>query len=301
MPAKAEIVEREGYELLDFGDGRKLERFGDFTIDRPSPAAEEFQRREPKLWDRSDFRFRKLRGETGEWKASRAGLPAEWTIRWDRSDLPIPPRLFRIRPNANGNVGLFPEAATVWHLVETSLIGWARQPRMLNLFAYTGGATLAAARAGAQVVHVDSSSASVAVARENATLSGVVDAPIRWIVEDARKFVKRELRRNQTYDLVLLDPPTWGHGPKSQAWRFEEDLDELIDDAAGLVRPSKGKLVLTGHAPGWNADRAKRHLQERTSCGRSVGRELWIPASDGRRLPAGWMAAAVFADEIAER
>lgn len=299
MSAKAEIVEPQAYELLDFGDGRKLERFGDFTIDRPSPAAEDFQRREPKLWDRADFRFRKLRGETGEWKPCRNGLPAEWTIRWERSAF-FAPRFFRIRPNANGNVGLFPEAATVWHLIETSLHGWERPPRMLNLFAYTGGATVAAARTGAQVVHVDSSSASVAVARENAALSGLAEAPIRWIVEDARKFVKRELRRNQTYDLVLLDPPTWGHGPKGQAWRFEEDLDELLHDAASLVRPSKGKLVFTGHAPGWDADRAKQHLLERTDCGRSIGRELWIPASDGRRLPAGWMAAAVFADQIVE-
>jgi 23S rRNA (cytosine1962-C5)-methyltransferase len=284
MPAKAEIVEPRGYELLDFGEGRKLERFGDYTVDRPSPAAEGFPRREPKLWDRSDFRFRKLRGETGEWKASRSDPPAEWTLRWD--DL-----VFRIRPNPSGNVGLFPEAATVWRLLRSLP---ARPLRMLNLFAYTGGATLAAAANGAEVVHVDSSATSVSVARDNAELSGLAGAPIRWIVEDARKFVQRELRREQTYDVVLLDPPTWGHGPKGQAWRFEEDLDGLLDAASALVRPAKGRIVFTGHAPGWDAKRAERHLRERSGCERTSARELSIACAGGRRLPAGWLAVASF-------
>jgi 23S rRNA (cytosine1962-C5)-methyltransferase len=265
MPAKAENDERAGYELLDFGEGRKLERFGDLTLDRPSPAAEAFPRRQPKLWDRADFRFRKLGGETGEWKANRSGLPAEWTIRWEGLT-------FRIRPNPSGNVGLFPEAANVWRSLESPHSGPSRPMRMLNLFAYTGGATLAAARTGAQVVHVDSSSASVTIARENASLSGLTEAPIRWIVEDARKFVQREVRREQSYDLVLLDPPTWGHGPKGQAWRFEEDLDALLDDVATLVRPAAGKIVLTGHAPGWDAERARRHLRDRYRSVRTTGR-----------------------------
>lgn len=284
MPAKAEIVEREGYVLLDFGDGRKLERFGAFTVDRPSPAAEGLSRQDPKLWNQADFRFRKTRGETGEWKASRGGLPAEWTMRWD--DL-----TFRIRPNPSGNIGLFPEAATVWRLLRSSP---ARPLRMLNLFAYTGGATLAAAADGAEVVHVDSSATSVSVARDNAELSGLSTAPIRWIVEDARKFVQRELRREQSYDVVLLDPPTWGHGPKGQAWRFEEDLDGLLDDVAALVRPAQGRLLFTGHAPGWDAQRAERHLRERFRCEHASARELSIPAADGRRLPAGWLAVANF-------
>ncbi|HEV7281414.1 MAG TPA: class I SAM-dependent methyltransferase [Pirellulaceae bacterium] len=290
MPAKAEIDVSRGYELLDFGEGRKLERFGDFTTDRPSPAAEGSRRRRPNLWERAHFRFLKTRGETGEWKASRGGLPTEWTMRWAELT-------FRIRPNPSGNVGLFPEAATVWRALRPLRIEPEPPLRMLNLFAYTGGATLAAAAAGAHVVHVDSSAASVSVARENASLSGLAEAPIRWIVEDARKFVQREVRREQSYDLVLLDPPTWGHGPKGQAWRFEEDLDGLLDDAAALVRAAAGRIVLTGHAPGWDAERARRHLLERTKVVGATAHELSIAAADGRTLPAGWIAVASFAEQ----
>lgn len=287
MPAKAENGERLSYELLDFGEGRKLERFGAYTVDRPSPPAEGFTRRAPKLWDRADFRFRKLRGETGEWKSNRGGLPAEWTMQWN--DL-----TFRIRPNPSGNVGLFPEAATVWAALRSLP---TRPLRMLNLFAYTGGATLAAAAIGAEVVHVDSSATSVGIARDNAALSGLGEAPVRWIVEDARKFVQRELRRKQTYDVVLLDPPTWGHGPKGQAWRFEEDLDPLLEDVSALARPANGYVLFTGHAPGWDAERAGVHLRERAKCRHAFARELTLAAQDGRKLPAGWLAVASFSQD----
>lgn len=291
MPAKAENVVPQSYELLDFGEGRKLERFGEFVVDRPSPAAEGFALQHEARWGQADYRFRKTRGETGDWKRRRSDLPAEWTLEWHRI-------VFNIRPNASGNVGLFPEAATVWsHLVDLLPAG-DRPPRLLNLFAYTGGATLAAACAGAEVVHVDSSAASVAVARENAAASGLAEAPIRWIVEDARKFVERERRRGQTYDFVLLDPPTWGHGPKGQAWRFEDDLPDLLTGVAALIEPVAGTILLTGHAPGWDADRAHRFLRKMIRCRDANARSLSIGCSDGRRLPAGWLAVARTGNEI---
>jgi len=242
------ILETAGfpdYRLLDSGNGRKLERFGRIVVDRPEPQA---------LWQPSLARSR--------WAAAHAvftGDDEDAGDRW-RRDQPVPESW----PVAVENVtllaklggflhlGLFPEQVPHWQwMVEAIRSAGAElrgeRPRVLNLFGYTGAASLIAARAGAEVVHVDASKKSVGWARENQTASRLADAPIRWIVEDARKFVAREVRRGRSYHVVLVDPPKFGRGPGGEVWELMEHLPPLLKDCTALLAPRSG-LVLTAYA-----------------------------------------------------
>jgi 23S rRNA (cytosine1962-C5)-methyltransferase len=231
----------DDYELLDVGGGARLERFGARIIARPHPAVT-VDRVNPALWSRASMAFEPGRGWTGEagpWIVGVAGLQVE------------------LRPTPTGQVGLFPEQAPSWD--------WLRgrvTPGMdvLNLFAYNGAATLVAARAGASVVHVDASRPTAAWARHNAELSGLADRPIRWIVDDAAAFVAREVRRGRRYDGVVLDPPSYGHGPGSRAWRLEDDLAPLLDGCAQLTGGPDGFVLLTAHTPGFGPERLAEEL-----------------------------------------
>ncbi len=223
-----------GYQLLDSGNGRKLERFGRHVVDRPCMQAVWAPRDEN--WD-ADAIFE--RQESSRWIYNRK-LPKEWLIEWEGLKMEVIPTDF-------GHLGIFPEHAAHWEwLLESSFEGMS----VLNLFAYTGAATLAMARAGAKVTHVDASKKSVAWASRNAAHNGLGDAPIRWIVDDALKFLHRQVRRGAKYDGIILDPPTFGRGPKGELFKLEERAVELVDLCQQLLSDEARFLLFSCHTPG---------------------------------------------------
>jgi 23S rRNA (cytosine1962-C5)-methyltransferase len=240
-PAVADDLVVDDYELLDVGDGARLERFGPRIIERPHPAVT-VDRPNPALWSRASMAFEPGRGwtgETGPWIVGVAGVRIE------------------LRPTPTGQVGLFPEQAPSWEWLRGRV---GPGVEMLNLFAYTGVATLVAAAAGASVVHVDASRPTVAWARHNAGLAGLADRPIRWIVDDVPAFVAREVRRARRYDGVVLDPPSYGHGPGRRTWHLEDGLAPLLDGCAELIGGRDGFVLLTAHTPGFGPERLAEEL-----------------------------------------
>lgn len=231
------------YELLDVGRGMRLERFGSRLVARPHAAAAG-EPGDPDAWRAPTLEFVPGSG----WRGPGADEP--WLIGLEGLRL-------ELRPTTTGQVGLFPEQAPSWDWVRQRVAGGAR--RVLNLFGYTGVATLVVARAGAEVAHVDAARPTLAWARRNAELSGLADRPIRWLVDDAGAFVERELRRRRRYDGVVLDPPSYGHGRAGRTWRLEADLPALLAGCAELVDAPGGFVLLTAHTQGaWPAQLAGR-------------------------------------------
>lgn len=283
--AKWKVIPTVEYELLDFGDGRKLERIGDYCLDRPSPAAEGTRVAEPNLWETVDFRFDRRGESQGAWTPRQVNK-----VRWHVDGIGF--RL-QLKPTPFGHIGLFPEQWTNWEWVADQVRRQPTPPRLLNLFAYTGGTTLAAAAAGAHVVHVDSARNIVQWARENAALSQLTDAPIRWITEDVRRFVQREVRRGNQYEAIVLDPPTYGHGPKGETWKIGRDLFPLLRACKQLLTDRPAFFLITCHSPGFGAAETGAMLQETLfgRCSASVrARSLHLTSRDGRRLDAGVVA-----------
>jgi 23S rRNA (cytosine1962-C5)-methyltransferase len=233
------------YALIDSGNGRKLERFGRFTVDRPEPQAMWRPALAAAAWQRADAVFKGLDkeedGDGGRWR-SQAPLPESWPARV--LGVTALCRLTNFR-----HLGLFPEQLPLWQwtLGELAKVE-TRPPRLLNLFAYTGVASLLAAKAGVEVVHLDASKRAVGWAKENQVQSGLAAAPVRWIVEDARKFVARELRRGKTYHAILVDPPKFGRGPAGEVWDVFQHLPALLRDCVALLDPERACLVLTTYA-----------------------------------------------------
>ena len=270
------------YELLDFGDGRKLERFGPLVVDRPSPSAERATPANADLWQQASGKFERTSRDQGKWQW-RDAPPDDWQIR--HGDF-----RFQLKPTEFGHLGVFPEQATNWDWLGNKIRRANRPLKVLNLFAYTGGSTLAAAAAGAEVTHVDGAKNVVAWARRNAEVSGLAEKPIRWITEDAAKFVRRELRRENYYDGVILDPPSYGHGPKGEVWKLTTDLAGLLRDCADLVRRRPALFLLTCHTPGFGPAELEAILSDTLfgRCGQGVvTKRLAITTSDGRQLPSG--------------
>jgi len=268
------------YRLLDFGDGRRLERFGPITLDRPCPAAEPFGRAFPDLWAHADARFEGRAEEQGQWNCRRE-LPERWTVAFG-------PLRFELKRTAFGHLGLFPEQAENWAWIQEQVRQPGRPRKVLNLFAYTGGSTLAAAAAGAETVHVDAAKNIVAWARRNAELSGLAAAPIRWIVEDAMKFVKRELSRGNRYDAVILDPPSYGHGPRGEVWRLSKHLPRLLSLCAALTAGRPEFMLVTCHSPGYEPATLRTMMVEALgNRGIVAGGPLTLRADAGRELPSG--------------
>ena len=273
------------YQLIDFGDGRKLERFGSCVLDRPCPAADGARRSHPPLWNSADARYRRTDSENGSWSAE-GGLPESWTIRHGQLQ-------FQLKATPFGHVGVFPEQAENWDWIASQVKRSNRRPKVLNLFAYTGGATLAAAAAGAEVVHIDAATNVVAWARQNAKLSGLEDAPIRWIVEDAMKFVRREVRRGNAYDAVILDPPSYGHGPKGEVWKTERHLMSLLSLCARLTAKRRAFILMTCHTPSLGPAEFEAYMADAIfgDCQSGVrAYPLGIRSADGRTLPSGVVA-----------
>lgn len=247
-----ETVGSGGYELLDSGDGEKLERYGTVIMARPDPQA---------LWGK-----RMLEDEWSKAKAyfSRAAANAQWKLAPD-----VPPKWkinfaglsFWIRPTAFKHTGLFPEHAPNWHWIGEKIRAAHRPVSVINLFGYTGGATLAAAQAGASVVHVDGSRVAVSWARENAEASGLKDAPIRWIVDDARAFLKREIKRGKQHDGIIIDPPAFGHGPDGNAWKIENDLVPFLELCKETMSEAPLFFLVNGYASGYSAIAYKNNLE----------------------------------------
>lgn len=219
------------YEVIDCSKGEKLERWGQYILVRPDPQVIWDTPKTEKGWKKKNAHYHRSQKGGGEWEFF--DLPKEWSIRY--RDL-----TFHLKPFSFKHTGLFPEQAVNWDWF-SSIIKKAkaqesgRQIKVLNLFAYTGGATLAAANAGAAVTHVDASKGMVSWAKENAAASGLSDAPVRWLVDDCVKFVEREIRRGSTYDGIIMDPPSYGRGPKGEIWKIEDSVFALIELAAKLL------------------------------------------------------------------
>jgi 23S rRNA (cytosine1962-C5)-methyltransferase len=273
------------YTLIDSGDGRKLERFGRFTIERPEAQALWRPVLEPGTWLRADATFKASGsdedGEGGRWRKT-APVPETWPIRV--LDITMLCRLTNFR-----HLGIFPEQVPHWQW----MAGWlqsarARPQRVLNLFAYTGAASLLAAKAGAEVTHVDASRKAIAWAKQNQAVSRLDAAPIRWILEDARKFVAREVRRASRYHLILIDPPKFGRGPNGEEWDVFAHLAPLLRDCAALLAPQHAALVLTTYAIRASAlamdGLVRECLAGRTGATES-GELAVIEESGGRLLP----------------
>lgn len=231
------------YELLDSGEGEKLERFGNVVLSRPDPQT---------LWKKhlSDTEWKKAHaifsreGKDGKWNLKK-DIPSKWEIEF--ADLK-----FHIKPTAFKHTGLFPEQALNWEWMR-KVISERRECEILNLFGYTGGATLSCAKAGAKVVHVDSSKSAVSWARENAELSGLTDKPIRWIIEDVRIFVEREIKRGRKYDGIVMDPPAFGHGPSKELWKIEEHFLPLVENCLQLLSDKPLFFIINGYSAGYSA------------------------------------------------
>ncbi len=248
--------EQKEYELIDSGLGEKLERFGKFLLARPDKESLWTKSLETKDWINSDFYYERS-GKTGTWKIKQ-GSPKNWNIKY--FDL-----IFSLRPTSFKHVGLFPEQVVNWSWME-EIIKKEKKNRneinVLNLFAYTGGASMVCARAGASVCHVDASKNSVAWARENAKLSGLENSKIRWIIDDAILFLKREIKRGNRYDAIIMDPPSFGHGPKDELWKIEEGFLELLDLCKQLLSDNPIFFLINGYTAGYSNIVYQNNLQK---------------------------------------
>ncbi|MCI9662838.1 MAG: SAM-dependent methyltransferase [Lachnospiraceae bacterium] len=229
------------YEVIDTSDGEKLERWGKYILLRPDPQVIWKTERKCRQWHQLNGHYHRSSKGGGEWEFF--DLPEEWGIRY--RDL-----TFRLKPFSFKHTGLFPEQAVNWDWVSSLIKNAGRPLKILNLFAYTGGATLAAAKAGASVTHVDASKGMVAWAKENAAASGLSSAPIRYLVDDCVKFVEREIRRGNTYDGIIMDPPSYGRGPKGEIWKLEDNVFPFIQLTAQLLAKDAQFFLINSYTTG---------------------------------------------------
>lgn len=273
------------YELIDCGDFEKLERFGEVILIRPEPQAVWPKALSEGEWaKRHHIRFKGRSATSGDWIRKNPRQADRWHISYKNPQVAF---RFRLGLTSFKHVGIFPEQAVNWDYISERVRSFSiEKPRVLNLFAYTGGASLAARAAGAEVTHVDSIKQVVTWANENQELSGLSD--IRWVVEDALKFVKRELKRGNKYQGIILDPPAYGHGPKGEKWKLEDHLMEMMQDVVQLLDPREHFLILNTYSLGFssviveNLIRSAYPLAENLETG-----ELYLQSTAGSRLPLG--------------
>lgn len=273
------------YELIDADGGERLERWGSYILVRPDPQIIWNGDREDSRWKNADGVYRRSRSGGGRWVVSR--MPEEWCINYGKL-------VFKLRPMGFKHTGLFPEQAVNWDwfsalIKDRRLKHPDREVSVLNLFAYTGGATAAAAAAGASVCHVDASKGMVGAAKENLRLSGLADAPVRYIVDDCKKFVEREIRRGRRYDGIIMDPPSYGRGPSGEVWKLEECADELIGLAASLLSDDPLFFLVNSYTTGLSpASMGYMVMRAVGLCGHMEAQEIGLRVtSTGLCLPAG--------------
>ena len=232
----------EAYRVIDTSDGEKLEVWNGVSLIRPDPQVLWKTPKTEKLWTCADAHYHRSSSGGGKWEY-HAKLPESW-------ELPYGDLTFRIRPTGFKHTGLFPEQAVNWDFMDGLIRNAGREVSVLNLFAYTGGATLACANAGASVCHVDASKGMVQWARENAALSGLADKPIRWIVDDCEKFTQREIRRDRRYDAIIMDPPSYGRGPGGEVWKLENCIYDLVKTCADVLSDKPLFFLINSYTTG---------------------------------------------------
>lgn len=276
----------EGYELLDSGEGYKLERFGDVRISRPDPQALWKKELPEAEWKKVLAIFDQHIGK-GKWKNNEP-FPVDWKVTLEDINFLLKPAIFK-------HVGVFPEQAIQWRWLKEVVkneVGKGNKVKVLNLFGYTGGSTLACALEGAEVCHVDSSEFAVDLAMKNRDASGLKDKPIRFIVEDVRKFVEREIRRGNIYDIIIMDPPVYGKGVKKEVWNLETDFPPFLKNIKKLLSKKPLAILLNGYASGYSHITYAQILSDITNNleGKVVSGELALETKSGRLLPAGIFA-----------
>ena len=277
------------YELIDCGRGEKLERWGDKLLVRPDPQAIWNTKRTNRGWKVNDGRY--CRSNTGGGHWDKRSLPQNWTVNYGNLTFKVGPMNFK-------HTGLFPEQAANWDFARSMIRSAGREVNVLNLFAYTGGATIACAEAGAKVCHVDAAKGMVAWAKENARLSNLTEAPIRWIVDDCAKFVEREIRRGRRYDAVIMDPPSYGRGPSGEVWKLEENLYPFLELVVQVLSDEPLFFIINSYTTGLAPSVLGYLLDTLVTCkygGHAECQELGLPVTEsGLALPCGatgrWMA-----------
>ena len=270
------------FELLDCSRGEKLERWGRYTVVRPDPQAIWDTPRSDRRWQHCDGRYTRSTSGGGSW--DRGSLPASWQISYGELK-------FNVKPMSFKHTGLFPEQAANWDYIMRKIRSAGRPVSVLNLFAYTGAATVAALAAGASVCHVDAAKGMVAWAKENAASSGVADRSVRWIVDDCAKFVEREIRRGRRYDAIIMDPPSYGRGPGGEVWKLEDDLWDFVSLTAGVLSDDPLFVIINSYTTGLSPS-VLTYIAEsiftRRFGGRAESRELGLPVTaTGLCLPCG--------------
>ncbi|MCQ2443078.1 MAG: class I SAM-dependent methyltransferase [Oscillospiraceae bacterium] len=276
------------YELIDCGRGEKLERWGNEILVRPDPQAIWDTPRSNRGWKKHDGRY--LRSKTGGGHWEKESLPASWKVSYGNLTFKVGPMNFK-------HTGLFPEQAANWDFAQEMIRGAGRPISVLNLFAYTGGATVACAAAGASVCHVDAAKGMVAWAKENAKLSHLEDAPIRWIVDDCGKFIDREIRRGRRYDALIMDPPSYGRGPSGEIWKLEENLYPFLQKVVQVLSDEPLFIIVNSYTTGLAPSVLTYMLETLVSKkygGHTDSQELGLPVTEsGLVLPCGstgrWM------------
>lgn len=271
------------YRLLDASGGEKLERWGDIVLLRPDPQIIWDTPKQHPDWAHPAGHYLRSQKGGGHWEFARK-LPESWTVSYRELT-------FLIRPTGFKHTGLFPEQAVNWDYFDRVIRAAGRPVRVLNLFAYTGGATLACAAAGASVCHVDASKGMVAWARENAALSGLADKPVRWIVDDCEKFVAREIRRGSRYDAVIMDPPSYGRGPGGEVWKLEEKIYRLLSLCGQVLSDQPLFFALNSYTTGLSPSVMEYLLRVTVGAGRGgkvTADEIGLPVEEsGGVLPCG--------------
>jgi 23S rRNA (cytosine1962-C5)-methyltransferase len=273
---------REKYSLVDSGDQQKLERFGDVVLVRPCSQALWRPTLSKGEWAAADAHFSRDGGNAWAFKKK---LPGSWISE-------VEGVRFKIAPTDFGHIGVFPEHSLLWEPMREAIRKAEEPPHVLNLFAYSGGATLAAAQAGAKVCHLDASKGMVAWARENAQLNGLSQAPIRWIVDDVFKFLKREIKRRVRYDGIILDPPSFGRGSKGEVFKIERDIHELLELCRELLSEKPLFLLFTTHTPGMTPVVMGHLIAEKMkgTKGRIETGEMLLSSATGVDIPCGSFA-----------
>ena len=270
------------YEVIDTSSGEKLERWGDYILVRPDPQVIWNTPKKQNGWKKKNGHYHRSAKGGGEWQFFN--LPEEWSIQYRELT-------FNLKPFSFKHTGLFPEQAVNWDWFSELIRNAGRPIKVLNLFAYTGGATLSAAAAGAQVTHVDASKGMVAWAKENAVSSGLKDAPIRWLVDDCVKFVEREIRRGNKYDAIIMDPPSYGRGPKGEIWKIEESIFPFIELTTQILSDKPLFFLVNSYTTGLQPA-VLTYMIETAICSRFDGHveasEIGLPvSSNGLVLPCG--------------